>query len=134
MFIPLHLSETDKHNKNPVERAINNLKAGCNKLRNVCETGVLAYHYDIMGYLCNSNNYISQASLNNCLSYEEFWGEIPYISMIPFKFWVPVYFHNWTNKSGKVLMTCSSPRRPLFLHSLSFECTSKLCINFLNQF
>ena len=32
------------------------------------------------------------------------------------------------------IMTCSSPRRPLFLHALSFECTSKLCIMFLNQF
>ena len=31
-------------------------------------------------------------------------------------------------------MTCSSPRRPLFLHALSFECTSKLCSTFLNQF
>ena len=31
-------------------------------------------------------------------------------------------------------MTCSSPRRPLFVHVLSFECTSKLCITFLNQF
>ena len=31
-------------------------------------------------------------------------------------------------------MTFSSPRRPLFLHALSFECTSKLCINFLNRF
>ena len=30
--------------------------------------------------------------------------------------------------------TWSSLRRPLFLHTLSFECTSKLCINFLNQF
>ena len=24
--------------------------------------------------------------------------------------------------------TCSSPIRPLFLHALSFECTSKLCV------
>ena len=31
-------------------------------------------------------------------------------------------------------VTCSSPRRPLFLHALSFECTSKLCGTFLNQF
>ena len=30
--------------------------------------------------------------------------------------------------------TCSSPRRTFFLHALSFECTSKLCIPFLNQF
>ena len=30
--------------------------------------------------------------------------------------------------------TWSSPRNPLFLHALSFECTSKLCIDFLNQF
>ena len=33
-----------------------------------------------------------------------------------------------------VLVTCSSPRRTFFLHALSFECTSKLCITFLNQF
>ena len=33
-----------------------------------------------------------------------------------------------------MILTCSSPRRPLFLHALSFECTSKLCIHFLNQF
>ena len=32
------------------------------------------------------------------------------------------------------MKTWSSPRRPLFLHVLSFECTTKLCINFLNQF
>ena len=32
------------------------------------------------------------------------------------------------------LMTCSSPRRPLLLHALSFGCTSKLWITFLNQF
>ena len=31
-------------------------------------------------------------------------------------------------------MTWSSPRRSLFLHSLSFECTTKLCINLFNQF
>ena len=28
----------------------------------------------------------------------------------------------------------SIPRRPLFLHALSFECTTKLCINSLDQF
>ena len=33
-----------------------------------------------------------------------------------------------------LLFTCSSPRRPLFMHALSFERTTKLCINFLNQF
>ena len=30
--------------------------------------------------------------------------------------------------------TCSSPRRTFFLHALSFQCTSKLCGTFLNQF
>ena len=34
----------------------------------------------------------------------------------------------------KAVMTCFSPRRPLFLHVVSFECTTKLCINFINQF
>ena len=31
-------------------------------------------------------------------------------------------------------MNCSSPRRTFFLHALSFECTSKLCDTFINQF
>ena len=31
-------------------------------------------------------------------------------------------------------MTCSSPRRTFFLHALSFQCTSKLCGTFINQF
>ena len=38
------------------------------------------------------------------------------------------------NSQSNSIMTCSSPRRPLFLHAFSFECTSNLCINFLNQF
>ena len=33
-----------------------------------------------------------------------FWGETPDISMIRFKFWDPVYYQNWTNKAGEVLM------------------------------
>ena len=38
-------------------------------------------------------------------------------------------------KTEKVIpMTCSSPRRTFFLHALSFECTSKLCVTYLNQF
>ena len=36
--------------------------------------------------------------------------------------------------SGVYSLTCSIPRRLLFLHALSFECTTKLGINFLNQF
>ena len=35
---------------------------------------------------------------------------------------------------GEYFLTCSSPRRTFFLHALSFECTSKLCGTFLNQF
>ena len=35
---------------------------------------------------------------------------------------------------SQVRLTCSSPRRTFFLHALSFECTSKLCGTFLNQF
>ena len=31
-------------------------------------------------------------------------------------------------------MTCSSPISPLFLHALSIEWITKLCINLLNQF
>ena len=35
---------------------------------------------------------------------------------------------------GANARTCSSPRRNFFLHALSFECTSKLCATFINQF
>ena len=45
MFTLLQLSEPDKHNQNPVERAIQHLKAGLSKIRNACGTGVLAYHW-----------------------------------------------------------------------------------------
>ena len=104
LLIPLQLSEPDKHNQNPVKRAIQNLKAGLSKIRNACGTGVLAYHWEVMEYLCSLNNYVAQAILGNRLPFEDFWGEMPDISMIRFKFWEPVYYQNWTDKSGKVLM------------------------------
>ena len=44
MFTPLQLYKPDKHNQNPVKRAIQNLKAGLSKIRNDCGTGVLEYH------------------------------------------------------------------------------------------
>ena len=41
----------------------------------------------------------------------------------------------WAAVGGvTTLGTCSSPRRQLFQHALSFECTSKLCGTFLNNF
>ena len=43
LFVPLILSEPDKHNQNFVERAIQNLKAGLSKIRNACGAEVL-YH------------------------------------------------------------------------------------------
>ena len=42
IFTPLRLSEPDKHNQNPVERAIHILKAGFSKISNACGTEVLA--------------------------------------------------------------------------------------------
>ena len=57
-----------------------------------------------MEYLCSLNIYVARASLGNRLPFEAFWGETPYISMIRFKLWEPVYYQNWTDKSGKVLM------------------------------
>ena len=44
LFVPLNLSEPDKHNHNPLERVIYNMKAGLIKIRNACGVGVLAYH------------------------------------------------------------------------------------------
>ena len=44
LLVPLSLSEPDKHNHNLVERAIQNLKAGFSKIRNVCGAEVLSYH------------------------------------------------------------------------------------------
>ena len=40
-------------------------------------------------------------------------------------FYLPLGYYN---------KTCSSPRRTFFLQALSFQCTSKLCVNFLNLF
>ena len=65
--ILLFLSEPDKHNKNPIERSIQNLKARVGKIGNDFKTGLLEYEYDMIEYLCNFNNYFSRASLNNCL-------------------------------------------------------------------
>ena len=58
--------------------------------------------------------------------------------------WVGGVFNKKTSVNVKMVttinvnettsMTWSGPRRPLFLHALSFECTSKMCINFINQF
>ena len=104
IFTPLKISKPYKHNQNPVKRAIQNLKAGLSKIRNACGTGVLAYHREAMEYLCNIKNYVDRAILGNWLPLEEFLEEMPYISMIRFKFWEPVYYRNWTNKAGKVLM------------------------------
>ena len=56
LFIPLNLYKLDKHNHNPVERAIHNLKDGLSKIRNACRVGVLAYHWEAMEYLCILNN------------------------------------------------------------------------------
>ena len=35
---------------------------------------------------------------------------------------------------ARSLTTCSGSRRTFFLHALSFQCTSKLCLTFLNLF
>ena len=50
--------------------------------------------------------------------------------------WLEWYSNDVTQIKNKSIKreTRSIPRRPLFLHALSFECTTKLCINFLNQF
>ena len=44
LFIPLNRSKPDKQKQNPVEHAIQNLKAGLN----TCVVGVLAYHWEVM--------------------------------------------------------------------------------------
>ena len=41
--------------------------------------------------------------------------------------------HNTHGFSNDLVKTSSSPRRTFFIHALLFECTSKLCITFLNQ-
>ena len=104
LFVPLNLSESDKHNQNPVECAIHKLRDGLSKIRNACGVGVLAYHWEAMEYLFSINNYVARASLGNRFSFESFWGETPDISMIRFKFCEPVYYRNWNETAGKVRM------------------------------
>ena len=57
-----------------------------------------------MEYLYDINNYVGWEILGKRLHFKEFWGEIPDISMTRFKFWEPVYYRNWTDKSCKFLM------------------------------
>ena len=101
---PPQLSKLYKHNQNPIEHAIQNLKSGLSKIKNSCVTGVLAYHCEAMEYLWNINNDVARESLGNQLPFEAFLGETPDISMIQFKFWEPVYYQNWTYKVGKVII------------------------------
>ena len=82
IFTPLQLSEPDKHNQNPVKRAIQKFKAGLSKIRNACWKGVIVYHCDSMEYLCSINNYVARSILGNRLPFEALWGEKPDISMI----------------------------------------------------
>ena len=49
LFVPLSLSEPDKHNQNFVDRAIQNFKAGLSKIRNACGAEVLHYHWEANG-------------------------------------------------------------------------------------
>ena len=57
-----------------------------------------------MEYLSSLNNYVVRAGLGNPFPYESFLGETPGISMIQFKFCKPVYYRNWTQTAGKVLI------------------------------
>ena len=104
LFIPPQLSEQDKHNQNPVKHTIQKLKAGLSKIINACGTGVLPYHWQAIKYPCSLNNYVAQASLGKRLPFEAFWGNMPDISMIRFKFWETVFYRNWTDKAGKVII------------------------------
>ena len=56
------------------------------------------------------------------------------IILLPFTPFIGNHPYSGRHFGSRTPWTCSRPRRPLFLHALSFECTSKLCINFLNQF
>ena len=77
-----------------------------------------------------STNHNNGSRRNNQLrnrALEIFTGEVPSVGSVPGTVAEQLFIKDQ-------FKTCSSPRRPLFLHALSFECTSKLCINFLNQF
>ena len=69
---PLILSEPKKHNRNPVELGIWDIKRGIRKNRNACGTGPLKYDDGMWEYLCDVNNYVARVSINNRLPYEFF--------------------------------------------------------------
>ena len=104
IFIPLLSYKPDKHNQNLIKHAIQNIKDGVIKMRNYCGTGDMSYKYDMWEYLCDINNNVVQASLNNIILYGVFGGGTLDISMIHFKLWEQVYFRDLTNKVGKVFM------------------------------
>ena len=105
IFTPLQLYEPVEHNQNPFKYTIQNFKAGLGKIRNDCSTG--GYLHTIGSpwstYLVLMITFPRQA-IGKWLSVEAFWGETPDISIIRFKFWYPLYYRNWSDKAGKVLM------------------------------
>ena len=82
------------------------------------------------------------ASPHHLLYWGRYWKECKLVWLFLLKWWgVSKHWYggphqlNWKYQEWRLHnQTCSSPRRPLFLHALSFECTSNLCVTFLNQF
>ena len=101
----------------------------------------LEYSYDLfsshhfMGSICwwlwrwslvRYHNFLLEWRWSMFIWWESLW---PRDNMKSSYRWMAIRIHEiWLH------WTCSSPRRTFFLHALSFECTSKLCITFLNQF
>ena len=74
------------------------------------------------------HNFVTKALFDNNISMPDIHNALAFISMR-----VRASDQNDWKKLVR-MMTCSRPRHPLFLHALSFECTSKLCVTLFNQF
>ena len=55
-------------------------------------------------------------------------------SEVPWGFYTGLICQSNKKELNKVLMFCDNGRRTFFLHTLSSECTSKMCITFLGLF
>ena len=106
-----------------------------------CSTFLQVYYLQIIKPLILASLQVNNQSIrqvSDLLSISE-----QYMAQDSSSLWYSINFRSlYIPESNKPLifyqfqsnMTCSSPRRQFFLHTFSFECTSKLCINFLNQF
>ena len=76
--------------------------------------------------------FIIKSSLLKWLCTSRVYAREPPSTTLDLILWIDFPSHFCSHNFYLSFLTCSRPRQTFFLHAFSFECTSKLCISFLN--